>query len=230
MILALDSSAKAASCALWEDGVLRGETFLNTGLTHSQTLMSAVEALLEQTRISLSAVDRLAVSAGPGSFTGLRIGIAAVKGLAMGLEKPCVGVSTLKGLAFNLEGFEGIVVPVMDARRQQVYTALFESGGGGMIRLCEDAALSIEELSQRLAAYADQSIWLVGDGAALCYGELSGENLRLAPEHLRHQRAASVARAAVEEPSVPAGELLPVYLRLPQAQREYLEKLKGESV
>ena len=133
--------AKAASAALWEDGVLRGEAYQNTGHTHSATSLPMAEQLLAGCGWSLSEVDGFAVTAGPGSFTGLRIGLASVKGMAFALDKPCVPLSTLEGLAYNLSGWPGLICPVMDARVGQVYTALFRWDGGAMHRLMEDAAI-----------------------------------------------------------------------------------------
>lgn len=229
-ILALDTSSLAASCALWRGDALLGEYFINAGLTHSQTILPMVQALLRDTATPLDAVERFAVSTGPGSFTGLRIGISAVKGMAMGLKRPCVAVSTLEGLAWNLWGFPGVVAPVMDARCRQVYTALFRFEDGSMRRLAPDAAISVAALGERLAALREP-VTLVGDGAAMCFGEIGGlSDMRLCPQPLRHQRAASVARlAALAADAVSAGALEPIYLRLPQAERELLKKKEEQT-
>ena len=225
LILALDTSSKAASCALWQDGALRGEYFAYAGLTHSQTIMPMVQALLRHTHTGLEQVDRFAVSAGPGSFTGLRIGISSVMGLALGAGKPCVSVSTLESLAWNLCCVQGLVAPVMDARRSQVYTALFRCHGDGAQRVTRDEALSIDALGRRLESLGEP-VTLVGDGAALCHGLLARRaRLRLCPAQLRHQRAGSVAAvAALREQTISPADLRPSYLRLPQAERELLEK------
>lgn len=230
-VLALDTSSRAASCALLRDGALTGEFFIHTALTHSQTAMPMVEALLKRTGASLGEVDVLAVSAGPGSFTGLRIGIAAVKGLAMGLGKPCAAVSTLEGLAHNLTAFDGVIVPAMDARRSQVYTARFSCRDGIVSRLSEDAALSVDELRESIRG-TGAPVMLVGDGAALCQRAMGDlPRVHLAPEALRHQRASSVAsvaaRLAGEGKLCGAGALAPRYLRLPQAERERLARLNN---
>jgi len=233
LILALDTSSKAASCALWREGVLLGESFLNCGLTHSQTIMPMVQGLLCAASVSLDEVDRYAVSVGPGSFTGLRIGLSAVKGMAMAADKPCAPVSTLEALAWNLCAFRGIIAPVMDARRAQVYTALFQSDGALPRRLREDAALPIPALGRRLQDLGDTPVMLVGDGAAMCLEALGGASARLliAPEPLRHQRAGSVAAVAAHTgAAVGAAQLEPAYLRLPQAQRELIEKKGGTTV
>lgn len=232
-ILALEASATAASVAVAAEDRVIGEYFLHTGKTHSQTLMPMVEQLLAASDTSLEALDFLAVSTGPGSFTGLRIAIAAVKGLAMGADKPCVGVSSLEALAYNLRGFQGIACAAMDARCGQVYTALFTLTDGGVTRLTPDMAISLLELEKTLNALPgreEKTIFLVGDGADLCYTHLLDKlpDLRLAPSHLRMQRAASVAAAALDtyrlSGGVDCGALLPGYLRLPQAERELLER------
>ncbi|MCI9274036.1 MAG: tRNA (adenosine(37)-N6)-threonylcarbamoyltransferase complex dimerization subunit type 1 TsaB [Clostridiales bacterium] len=227
-LLAIDSSATAASAAIWEDGVLRGEFFINTKLTHSQTLMPMVEALLTSTSMDLSEIDRFAVAAGPGSFTGLRIGVAAVKGMAMAQGKPCAAVSTLEAMACQMDLAEGIVCAVMDARCSQVYNALFLADHKTLTRISEDRALSVEQLQQQLIEQKKR-VFLVGDGANLCYNKMK-ENipvLSVAPEQLRMQRASGVAKAAERLPAdrwITASALMPVYLRPPQAERELKER------
>ncbi len=228
IILAVDTSSQAASCAIMRDGVLAGEFFCNVGLTHSQTAMPMVEALLHITGLAAGDLDVLAVTTGPGSFTGLRIGISSIKGMALALDKPCVEVSTLEALAAGVPGFQGYLAPVMDARREQVYTALFRSHHGMPERLTPDAALSLEELRERLAPL-DAPVMLVGDGSVLCYQALEGlPGLLLAPEGCRHQRAGWVAavgaQLAEQQRFVDADQLAPTYLRLPQAERERMER------
>ena len=227
-ILALDTSSRAASCALLRGGVLAGEFFVNIGLTHSQTAMPMLEKLLEQTMTAPGEIDVFAVTTGPGSFTGLRIGISAVKGMAMATGKPCAGVPTLMALAVGASLFEGYICPVMDARRDQVYTAIFESTAGGLHRLRQDKALPIEELGKQLAGLGSPAL-LVGDGAALCVEALGQpKHLRLAPEQFLHQKASAVASVAEEMARtgqlVSAGNLAPTYLRMPQAERERMER------
>lgn len=226
-LLSLDTSSLAASAALWEDDHLLGEFFINAKLTHSQTIMPMVEHLLEATQTSLSDVDLFAVSTGPGSFTGLRIGIAAVKGMAHALQKPCIPVSTLKGMAYNLPAFDGYVCPVMDARCQQVYTALFDLSSGKPVPVLEDCAIPLGQLKNQLQTLT-RPVILVGDGAKLCYNECidSCPQISLAPPALLFQRASSVAQAALDEmgQAVPAADLAPAYLRLPQAERDLLRK------
>lgn len=225
-ILAFDSSAKVAAVAICTEDKILAETMLDNGLTHSQTLLPICSSLLETVQLDLSEIDAFAVSVGPGSFTGLRIGISTVKGLAFALDKPCYPVSALEALGYNLLGMDGMVCPVMDARRGQVYNALFSLEEGRLNRLCEDRALSLEELSTELAGYSG-AIWLCGDGAELCYQKMPNrsEYIRLAPLALRLQRGSGVAAAAfygVE--SVSSRDLIPRYLRLPQAERERIER------
>ena len=152
LILAFETSAKAASAALLEDGKLLAESYQNTGLTHSQTLMVMAENLLHQCGKTVNDVNAVAVAAGPGSFTGVRIGVAAAKGFAWGREVPCYGVSTLEAIALSLGEYQGYVCPVMDARRNQVYNALFEIKDGKPVRLCDDRAIALSELAGRYAA------------------------------------------------------------------------------
>ena len=229
MILAFETSAKAASVALMEQGKLLGESYQNTGLTHSQTLMSMAEDLLRACGKTAADVSAVAVAAGPGSFTGVRIGVAAAKGFAWGKELPCYGVSTLEAMAEHLGLWQGYVVPTMDARRDQTYTALFRADGGKLTRLTPDQAISYGELAEELKKLSDP-IFLVGDGAVLCYNMLEKAVPHLVPpaEHRQHQRAAGVALLAQRK--MDAGEvgdgagLAPNYLRLSQAERERLAR------
>ena len=220
LILGLESSAKAASAALCRDGELLGQYTQCSGLTHSRTLLPMVEDLLKNTETKLADVDAVAVARGPGSFTGIRIGVAAVKGLCWGAQKPAIGVSTLAAMAWNgvAAGEGSIICCCMDARRQQVYNALFEIRDGRPVRLVPDRALSVEELAPELEKY-EKRVFLVGDGARLCYNLLGGLGVEstLAPEPLVQQSAYGVCRAAETEKAAPASELLPVYLRLSQA-------------
>ena len=230
-ILALESSAKAASCAVLADGELLASAWQAAGLTHSRTLLPMVEGMLKNSELTMEAMDAVAVAAGPGSFTGLRIGIAAVKGLAWAAEKPCIPVSTLEAMAWPLAHLEGSIVCAMDARRQQIYNAVFLADGGALERLREDRALSLEEAAAGLAGL-DGPMTVVGDGAQMCFDFFTarGIDCRLAPVHLRLQSAAGVALAAWRRrtETVSAQELMPVYLRLSQAERERLAK--GESI
>ena len=228
-ILAFETSAKAGSVALLEDDKLLGENYQNTGLTHSQTLMTMAEDLLKSAGLTPQDVQAVAVAAGPGSFTGVRIGVAAAKGFAWGGELPCYGVSTLEAMAKSLGPWEGTVACVMDARRSQVYNALFGTKEGNLTRICEDRAISLEKLGQELQN-AEKPIFLVGDGSVLCYNTLkdSVAGLVMPPEHRMHQRAVGVGLTAWD--MICRGEkgdgksLEPNYLRLSQAERERLAR------
>ena len=219
----------AASVAVSEDGALIAQSYQRSGLTHSRTLLPMCRDLLENCGLTLGEMDVVAVAAGPGSFTGLRIGVATAKGLAWPGDKPCAGVSTLEAMAWPLAHLEGDLCAVMDARRHQVYNARFQAEGGRLLRLCPDRAISIDELAAELLSREKTQI-LVGDGAELCYNELTKRGLpvRLAPPHLRWQSAWGVARAAEELARtgglVTAAELAPVYHRLSQAERERLAR------
>ena len=228
-ILAFETSAKAASVALLEDGKLVGESYQNTGLTHSQTLMVMAQDLMNQCGISVSDADAIAVANGPGSFTGVRIGVAAAKGFAWGKQLPCYGVSTLEAMAHSLGIWQGYVCPVMDARRNQVYNALFYVNHGEITRVEPDRAIALEDLGAQLKTL-EGPIFLVGDGSNLCHSRLKEAitNLVLPPEHRIHQRATGVGLVAHKLSQ--AGEcadangLSPNYLRLSQAERERLER------
>ena len=230
LILAFETSAKAGSVALLEDGKLLAESYQNTGLTHSQTLMVMAEDMLKAAGKTVSDLTAVAVAEGPGSFTGVRIGVAAAKGLSWGGELPCYGVSTLESMALTLGVYDGYVCPCMDARRSQVYNALFLAERGTLTRVTEDRAIALSDLEKELKNL-EKPIFLVGDGSNLCYNTLleSVPGLVLPPEHRMHQRASGVALAAAKK--IAAGEagdgnaLTPNYLRLSQAERERMEKL-----
>ena len=225
-LLALESSAKAASVAVTEDGRLIGQYWLNCGLTHSRTLLRMAESLLDDAGLSVRDLGAAAVAIGPGSFTGVRIGVATVKGLAFGKGKPCAGVSTLEALAENLAFLsDGLICPVMNARRNQVYTALFR----GKNRLLPDQAISVAELEEVLSGYSEP-VWFVGDGYELVTSQIKHVYHPL-PERLRLQSAASVAsvamRYAKEGNTTDDARLFPVYLRPSQAERTRAEALKA---
>ncbi len=230
MLLAFETSAKAASVALFDGEKLLGESYQNTGLTHSQTLMLMAEDLLKNCGVSVADLTGVAVAAGPGSFTGVRIGVSAAKGLAWGRDIPCRGVSTLESMALGLGLQDGFILPTMDARRGQVYAALFCVKDGVLTRVLEDQAIALSALTEKLPT--DQPIFLVGDGSELTYKTLHGEipSLIMPPAHKMHQRAVGVGLAALA--AIARGEpgdgetLTPNYLRLSQAERERLEKGK----
>ena len=232
LILALDSTAIAASVALVRDGALVAEYTVNTGLTHSETLLPMVEAVLKMTHTDINDIDAFACDVGPGSFTGVRIGAATVKGLAFGKNKPCVPVSTLDSLARNISDVNSIICPVMNARRQQVYNALFSRDSGKLTRLSVDRAISIAELGDELTAY-NMPIYLVGDGASLTLDALKNTSLdvRLPSERLIHQSAFNTAIAAEEMLAdgkyVTDTDLAPTYLRPSQAERTRAEQANG---
>ena len=227
LTLALESSAKAASAAVFEDEKMLAFSIQNAGLTHSRTLLPMAEGLMKNLDRPLSSLDRVAVSRGPGSFTGLRIGMAEAKGLCWALDIPAVGVSTLEAMAWGGPVLDGqMLCCCMDARRGQVYNALFTVEGGRPLRLTEDRAISVSELQSELVARQEPWI-LLGDGAQLCYNTMDRDEVTLfmAPEPLRLQSARGVGLAAMDKPAVPAGELMPAYLRLSQAERERLARM-----
>ncbi len=231
-ILAIDSSAKAASVCIANEEKIIGEFFINTSLTHSQTLMPMTEQLLKNTEMTIDDVDAIAVNAGPGSFTGVRIGVAAAKGLAFPKNLPCVSISTLESMAYNLLGTDCVVCAVMDARCSQVYNAMFRIKGETVERLTDDRALSLSDLLLEFKQ-TDERILIVGDGAEITYDFLKNEasNAVLAPKNRRTQTASSVALAAFQKlfegKTQTAAELMPIYLRLPQAQRELNARLRN---
>ncbi len=233
-ILSLDSSAVVASVALCEDGKLLAEYTLNNGNTHSETLLPMVESVLKLYGITPSDIDLFACSSGPGSFTGVRIGAATLKGLAFASGKPCVGVSTLEAIAENLSHMKGWICPVMNARRSQVYTALFYSDGDHLDRRMEDSAVSIEELDELLSKKTnkEEGVRFSGDGYEITLSALKKTKSLTVPDRLRHQSAYSVAKVAYRK--YLAGEyttdegLSVTYLRPSQAERTYLEKMKNE--
>lgn len=225
LILAIESSAKAASVALTEDERLIAQYTQCSGLTHSRTLLPMVDDMLKNTEKTIAGVDLIAVAHGPGSFTGIRIGVSTVKGLAWAADKRCVGVSTLEAMAWHGVSAGGLVCPVMDARRSQVYNALFEIKDGRPVRLCADRAVSLDELAEEIDG---KNAFLTGDGAMLTYEHMKklGIACRVAPQNLVYQSAWGVAMAALDKVPGTADDLLPVYLRLSQAERERQERMK----
>lgn len=229
-ILGIDSSAKSASVAVTDDGKILSNFYINTGLTHSQTLMPMLENALKCASLTLDDIDVVAVNKGPGSFTGIRIGVAAVKGIADTKNIKTVGVSTLESMAYNLLGFDCIAVAVMDARCAQVYSAIFRVKNSVVERLTDDLAVSISELKEMLSFYSGQII-LVGDGADICYQAMHEDinNIKVAPESYKYQNATGVCCVAENtdiDLFINSNELVPEYLRLPQAERELKNKLK----
>lgn len=233
-ILAFDSTAKAASVAVCDGERLLGLYNIDNGLTQSELLLPMAENLLSSLKLSFSDIELLAASTGPGSFTGVRIGVSLVKGIAFGRSIPCVSVSTLEALAENISTLEGILVPVMDARRGQLYTAVFKSDGEKFERITPDAAVSTEELAELLKKHAGEKIYLSGDGYAVAKRELTrlGVKTENTPELLISENAYSCAKVALRKYEMGEYttdlEYAPTYLRLPQAERERLEKIKNE--
>ncbi len=233
IILAFDGTAKCASCAVLRDESCLGEYNIDNGLTQSELLLPMAESLMRSLKLDFSQVDMYATSVGPGSFTGVRIGAALVKGLAFGRDVPCAEVSTLEALAENARGIRGIIAPCMDARRGQVYTAIFRSDGESLTRLTDDMAISITELCQRLSGLTGEPIYITGDGYEVARKNLlaMGLSIEVTPIGLRNESAASVGRVALrlynEGKTVSDRDLAPTYLRLPQAERERLERMKN---
>ena len=234
IILSLDSTSVTASVAISENGVVLAENFINNGLTHSQTLMPMVEKTLIDSNKNIKDVDLFAITNGPGSFTGVRIGIASVKGMADAMNKKCIAVSTLEAIAEPLKNEDSIACAVMDARCNQVYTAVFDGGN----RLCEDKAILIDDLGEELKQY-NKKIVFIGDGAELCYNKLCKilPDSQLADENISYVHASSICRMAEEkakndEELIDSANLVPFYLRVPQAERELNNKnsLKKENI
>ena len=226
LTLAFKSSAKAASVALCEDGRLISQVIQCSGLTHSRTLLPMAEDLLKNAEMEMKQIDSFAVAQGPGSFTGIRIGIATVKGLAWAADKPCIGVSTLAAMAWNGVAAGGLICAVMDARRSEVYNALFRIEDGRPVRLCPDRAISLSALTEELRERGEAP-FLVGDGTELASAFFREQHLdhRVPPENVRWQNAWGVAMEAAGKKLCTSQELLPVYLRLSQAERERQARL-----
>lgn len=222
MILSVDSSAATASCALTDGDTVIKQELINAGLTHSETLLPMIKRVM--TGYEYKDLDAIAVTVGPGSFTGIRIGVATVKGLAFNDDMPCIGVSTLEAIAYNFYDKNTVVCAVMDARRMQFYNALFKAENGVITRLCPDRAISIDDLRNELLNY--DSVVVAGDGAKLCFDNLGLDNVCLADDDRLYQNGVGVSRACVKKEKISASALMPVYLRPSQAEREL--KLKRE--
>lgn len=233
-LLAIESSSLVASAAILEDDIIVAEYTVNHKVTHSQTLLPMIDEILTMTQTDKKSLDAIAVSGGPGSYTGLRIGSATAKGLGMALNIPLIHVPTIDAMAYNAYGYNGLVCPIMDARRSQVYTGIFAFERGSMTALLENTACTVDELILRLKEFAlGRRILFIGDGIPVYRGILSeslGEEYayEFAPASLNRQRAASVAVLGgiyfAEGKTEKAGEHVPEYLRLSQAERELREK------
>ena len=241
-ILALDSSGLVAGVAVLEsenekkDAQTIAEYTVNYKKTHSQTLLPMLDEIVKMTELDLESIDAIAVAAGPGSFTGLRIGSATAKGLGLALKKPLVEVPTLEGLAYNLCGTEGLICPIMDARRGQVYTGIYACADNELKVMEEQMAVPIEELAEKLKKY-NQKVTFLGDGVPVFREQLKNElladmKIQFAPAHLNRQRAAAVGALGMnyyrEGRTVTAMEHRPDYLRVSQAERERAEREKKE--
>ena len=230
--LAFDSVARIASVALCDGEKVLAQYSIDNGMTQSELLLPMAESILASVGLSFSDVSLYACTTGPGSFTGVRIGVSLIKGLAFGKGVPCVSVSSLDSLAENAAGLSGVIVPVMDARRSQVYCAIFESDGENLTRASEDMAIPLSTLAELLQKYKDRPIYLIGDGYGVATAALEGLGISLfkTPEGIRLQSAASCAKVAYRMyksgNTVADTELAPTYLRLPQAERERLEREK----
>ena len=230
-ILSLECSATPCSVAVSENGKILASAFCNVKLTHSQTLMPMVESVLRSSLLGIKDIGAFAVSSGPGSFTGVRIGISAVKGMAQAGNLPCISVSTLESMAQNYSDTDCFVCAVMDARCNQVYNALFDNQNGVCERICDDRALAIDDLVPQIEEIAKQGkrIYIVGDGAEIFYSFVKGiKNVVLADEQRRFQNAVGVSAVAEimfkNNDYITAEGLQPKYLRLPQAERELKRK------
>ena len=232
-IMAFDSTAKAASVAVTDNEQLLALYTVDNGLTQSELLLPMAESILSSLHLTFDDIELFSCCVGPGSFTGVRIGASLVKGLAFGKGIPCVPVSTVEALAYNLAGLEGIIVPCMDARRSQVYTAIFQAKNGVLKRITNDEALPLTELAEKLSVYENKNIYVCGDGYGVATSKLAELGVKLAdtPYLLRNENAYSCAAVAYK--SYLNGEytddsgIAPTYLRLPQAERERIEKLKS---
>ena len=230
-IVAIDTSGPAASCAVLIDGEIVQSIAMNRGLTHSETIMPALDACMSAARLSCDQVDCFATVAGPGSFTGVRIGVCAVKGLAHAWNRPCARIDALEALAMNFAGFDVLACPILDARRGQVYCAAFDMKDGMPVRVLEDAAIDLTEFLASLPK--DRRLVFLGDGLrvhAARIRETLTEAL-IAPANLRQLRADAACLLAEARPEewMEARKLTPIYLRLPQAERERNQRLAAEA-
>lgn len=233
-ILGIDSSGIVASAAIADEKNIIAEFTVNNKQTHSQTLLPMIDMVVKMSGVKLEEVDAIAVAAGPGSFTGLRIGSSTAKGLGLALKKPIVPIPTLDGLAYRLAATDGIICPIMDARRNQVYTAIYRMEDGELRRLSEQKAVDIHEIMEELEKY-DEKVTFLGDGVDVhrqtIVAEFKGK-CYFAPEHMAKQSAGAVAALGIvyfgQGKTETAAEHKPIYLRKSQAEREREEKLKNE--
>ena len=233
-ILAIDSSAFPASAAITDHGKILAEFYIHTKFTHSQTLMPMIKAVLDMSQTEITDLDLVAATKGPGSFTGVRIGVASAKGIAMPFNIPCCGISALEAIAYNFTGDpdDKLICASMDARVGQVYNALFRVADGKIQRITPDRVIQLTDLADEMKAYVEK-IYLAGDGAELCFKAFTEHDCIVVPENLRYQRASAVAFAAAEfmaeGKTCTAAELQPLYLQIPQATRELNRRLNKNS-
>ena len=225
-LLSIDASGKTAACAVTEDGEVIAKSFTDSGLTHSQTLLPMIESMLSLSGTDIEDIDEFALTVGPGSFTGLRIGAATVMGLAG--KRPCRSVPTLTAIAYNFTDKNAVIIPALDARRSQVYTAVFRANDGKVARLCEDEALSVDEVFDRIREYSqNEPVIIAGDGAYLFENAVSVlGNVSFAEDKLLFVQGEGIAKAAMEFGAVKAQDIKLNYLRLSQAERELKERTK----
>lgn len=225
LILGIDTSGKTAAAALYEDGIFLGQTAVYTVKTQSQVILPMVKKLMSDCSRELSQLDLIAVSKGPGSYTGIRIGIAAVKAMAFALNIPCCGVSTLEGLAFTC-GFDGLVCPVMKARKDLVYTAVYRISGGKSELLFDEQVISVSKLSEYLKTISG-NIMLTGDGAEDFYNQYGNENCIISPVHLRLQSASGIVLASPDKKNQTDDELQASYLQIVKAEKDLIKSQQG---
>ena len=231
-ILAIETSLVVSSCAICEENFVLASFSVATGFYHSKTLMVLVDEMFKKSNISLDDIKAVAVSIGPGSFTGLRIGVSAAKGIAFGLNLPCIGVETLTAIAYNFMGFNALVCPCIDARNDRVYIALFEINGFDMTVILKDCIKSIKELKEILIS-KKQRVFLAGDAALKCFEEMKDcGDIFLAPAKLMMPDAVNIAvlgQKKLQTGKFSTDELIPKYLKLSQAEEQMKQKLKKET-
>jgi tRNA threonylcarbamoyladenosine biosynthesis protein TsaB len=232
-ILGVDSSGLVASTAVLQDDIVVAEFTVNNKQTHSQTLLPMIEETMRYSGFSLEELDAIAVAAGPGSFTGLRIGASTVKGLGLVLDKPIVPVPTLEWMAYQLAEVDGFICPMMDARRNQVYTGIYEMRDGNLVEIMKQCAMDVHELMKELGKYPVK-VHFLGDGVPVYFDVIQDEvtnEYHIAPAHLSRQRAAAVAALGMEYyhqgKIETAAQHRPVYLRKSQAEREREQRLNA---
>ncbi len=230
LVFGIDTCCMAATAALMNDDIMVAQTVVNQNKTHSQIMMPQIEQMFKAAEVDPMMVDAYAAAVGPGSFTGVRIGVATAKAMAQGAGKPCVAVSTLEALAYSSKYFDGVISPILDARRDQVYNALFSGGRDGLERLCPDRALSLEELLQEIKKM-DKKALFMGDATLVFRDRIEaalGDKAVFAPKVVNLNLAGAVAEIGIEKlkvgDKVEYGKLVPEYVRLSQAEREKLEK------